>query len=641
MGSSNTFDKPLEFDPVGLKAKYSEERAKRLRTDGSFQYRPAEAELLHFTEDPFANPEFKRPPIVEDIDVLIIGGGYGGQTAAILFLKQGITNIRIMEKGGDFGGTWYWNRYPGAACDIESYIYMPMLEEMGYMPSEKYTHGPELLEYSRMIGRRYGLYDKTLFQTEVTKLVWSKSDARWVTDTSRKDIVKARFIVLASGFLCQAKFPGIPGIERFQGHSFHTSRWNYSYTGGGPGGDLDKLANKRVAVIGTGATSLQVVPHLGRSAKHLYVFQRTPSSINERRNAPTCSSWASRLQPGWQQRRLDNFNAIVEGGKQNEDLVNDTATEILIDLSWRGVAAALNTDDNEKIADELQKLDFQRMETIRAGVDAVVKDPATAEKLKPWYNQLCKRPGFSDDYLQTFNLPNVTLVDTDGKGVQRITNKGIIANKKEYEVDCIIYATGFQHGTNISSRMNTIIIGEEGKTLTEHWRNGARTFHGFLTRGFPNCFIIDQLQSGLAPNFLYMVIEQMKHVFYIVSEALRHKIRKVQPTREAEDEWVQTIIETSKRRHQSAVECTPGYFNNEGIVTALTLQQGPYGNGARAFVHLLEAWRETGRMPGLECSFEAASPKGTEDADFQTRLQEVKSRYAVVCNPDYIALEER
>ncbi|WEW58214.1 hypothetical protein PRK78_003682 [Emydomyces testavorans] len=599
-------EKKLGFDPAALKEKYLIERNKRLRKDGVHQYRVAEGKLSHYTDDPYVEPGFHRPPIVEDVDVLIIGGGFGGQLAAARLLGHGVSCIRIIEKAGDFGGAWYWNRYPGAACDIESYIYMPLLEETGYIPSEKYVHGPELLQYSRLIGRHYGLYDKALFQTQVTGLIWSKPEARWITSTSRNDIVRARFVVTASGPLNKAKFPGVPGIETFKGHDFHTSRWDYQYTGGDSYGRLDRLADKRVGVIGTGATAIQIVPHLGRSAKHLYVFQRTPSSIGERRNAPTRLSWAHKLQPGWQQSRIDNFNTIIEGGKQIEDLVNDAATDILHNLSWFGVAATLNTDDASKIASELQLLDFQRMEKIRARVDATVKEPAVAEKLKPWYNQLCKRPCFSDDYLPTFNRPNVTLVDTDGKGVERITEKGIIANGKEYELDCIIYATGFQSGTDYSRRMNTMIIGEDGVSLTEHWKKGTRTLHGFLTRGFPNYFIISQIQSGLTPNFVDMLNEQAKHVAYIVSEAARHSIRTLQPTQKAEDEWVKSIMESGKRRHQFGSECTPGYFNYEGMATTFTLQQGPYGNGVREFIKLLKEWREAGKLPGLECSFEPA-----------------------------------
>ncbi|KMP01217.1 cyclohexanone 1,2-monooxygenase [Coccidioides immitis RMSCC 2394] len=515
-------EKKLVFDPDALTAEYLAERNKRLRKDGIDQYKAAEGELRHYKDDLYAEPGFQRLAVVEDVDVLIIGGGFGGQLAA----------------AGDFGGAWYWNRYPGAACDIEPYIYMPLLEEMGCVPSEKYVHGPELLEYSRMIGRRYGLYNRALFQTELTGLIWSGPRARWITETSRNDSVRAKFVIIASGPFNKAKLPGIHGIGTFKGHSFHTSRWDYGYTGGDSNGGLYKLREKRVGVIGTGATAIQIIPRLGRSAKH-----------------------------------------------SNEDLVNDGATDILHNLSWFGVAASLNTDDAAKIASELQMLDFKRMEKIRA-----------------------RRPCFSDDYLPTFNLPNVTLVDTDGKGVQKVTENGIVADGKEYELDCIVYATGFQIGTDYSGRMDALIIGEDGRSLTEHWKSGVRTLHGFLTRGFLNCFITSQIQSGFTPNFVYMLSEQAKHVAFIVSKTVKYGIRTLQPTESAEDEWFQTIIEASQGGHQFTNECTPGYFNYEGMTTALILQQGAYRDRDREFVKRLQEWRRTGELPGLERTFEYVRP---------------------------------
>ena len=199
---------------------------------------------------------------------------------------------RIVEKGGDFGGTWYWNRYPGAQCDTASMVYMPLLEETGHRPTEKYAHAPEILEQCRRIGRQYRLYEKALFQTEVTELRWDDARSRWVVSTSRGDRFTASFVGLGIGPLHVPKLPGIPGIETFKGHAFHTSRWDYDYTGGDPNGaPLTGLADMRVAIIGTGATSVQAVPHLARAAKQLLVVQRTPSSVDVRGNAPIDPEW--------------------------------------------------------------------------------------------------------------------------------------------------------------------------------------------------------------------------------------------------------------------------------------------------------------------------------------------------------------
>src|SRR6185436_12590936 len=213
----------------------------------------------------------------------------------------------------------------------------PLLEETGYLPKEKYSFANEIRAHAQRIGKKYDLYSKACFQTEITEIRWLDADKRWLIKTNRGDVMKAKFVVISSGPLNRPKLPGIPGITRFKGHSFHTSRWDYNYTGGNSEGGLTKLADKRVAIIGTGATAIQCVPHLGRHAKHLYVFQRTPSSVDLRGNRPTDAGWAKTLTPGWQKRRMENFNTLVSGGVQDEDLVSDGWTDIIRSL---GLAAA-------------------------------------------------------------------------------------------------------------------------------------------------------------------------------------------------------------------------------------------------------------------------------------------------------------
>jgi cyclohexanone monooxygenase len=377
----------LGFDPEALRAKYREERDKRLRGDGNAQYREIAGEFAHYLDDPYVEPGFTREPLTDEVEVVVVGGGFGGQLAAARLRQAGMTDIRIIEKGGDFGGTWYWNRYPGAACDIESYIYLPLLEELGYVPVEKYSRAPEILAHSRAIGEHFDLYRGALFQTEVTRMAWDEPAARWIVETNRGDALRARFVVMANGPLHRPKLPGIPGLSSFKGYSFHTSRWDYGYTGGTSDGGLTGLAGKRVGVIGTGATAVQCVPHLGAGAGELFVFQRTPSSIDVRNNRPTDPDWAARLEAGWQQRRMDNFNILLSGGFQEEDLVDDGWTDIIgnILLIARRKAAAGEVVENP--AALMQLADFKKMEQVRARVDQTVRDPATAEALKPYYNQ--------------------------------------------------------------------------------------------------------------------------------------------------------------------------------------------------------------------------------------------------------------
>lgn len=589
----------LGFDPNALREKYRAERDKRLRADASEQYVEIAGQFAHYLEDPYVE-RLDRAPILDEVEVVVVGGGFGGQLAAARLREAGVEDIRIIEKGGDFGGTWYWNRYPGAACDIESYIYLPLLEEVGYLPVEKYSRAPEILRHSRAIGEKFDLYKGALFQTEVTEMRWDEDTSRWTVSTNRGDALKARFVVMANGPLHRPKLPGIPGVEGFKGHAFHTSRWDYEYTGGDSNGGLTGLKDKRVAIIGTGATAVQCVPHLGEWAKELYVFQRTPSSIDVRNNRPTDPEWAASLEPGWQQERMDNFNILVSGGFADKDLVNDGWTDIIgnILLLARKKAEAGETVENP--AELMQLADFKKMEAVRARVDSVVADPAKAEALKPWYNQFCKRPCFHDEYLTTFNRPNVHLVDTKGKGVERITERGVVVEGREYEVDCLIYATGFEVGTDYTRRSGYELYGKGGKTLTQKWANGAETLHGLLTRDFPNCFIVSNVQSGFSANFPHMINEQSKHIAYVVKHAVERHIRTVEPSAEAEAAWVDTIVKLAVMREAFLKECTPGYYNNEGKPEAMTVKNGSYGAGPVAFTRVLEAWREKGDLEGVE-----------------------------------------
>ncbi|OHB27153.1 MAG: monooxygenase [Phenylobacterium sp. RIFCSPHIGHO2_01_FULL_69_31] len=589
----------LGFDPNALREKYRAERDKRLRADASEQYVEIAGKFAHYLEDPYVQP-IERAPIDEAVEVVVIGGGFGGQLAAARLREAGVQDIRIIEKGGDFGGTWYWNRYPGAACDIESYIYLPLLEEVGYLPVEKYSRAPEILRHSRAIGEKFDLYKGALFQTEVKELRWDEAAARWTVSTNRGDALRARFVVMANGPLHRPKLPGIPGVESFKGHSFHTSRWDYEYTGGDSNGGLTGLKDKRIGIIGTGATAVQCVPHLGEWAKELYVFQRTPSSIDVRNNRPTDPEWAASLQPGWQQERMDNFNVLVSGGFADKDLVNDGWTDIIGNILLLARKKAEAGEKVENPAELMQLADFKKMEQVRARVDAVVEDPAKAEALKPWYNQFCKRPCFHDEYLTTFNRPNVHLIDTKGRGVERITENAIVVDGKEYEVDCLIYATGFEVGTDYTRRSGYELYGRGGQTLTDKWKNGAETLHGVLSRGFPNCFIVSNVQSGFSANFPHMINEQSKHIAYLVKSAMERQARVVEPSEEAEQAWVDTIVKLAVMREQFLKECTPGYYNNEGKPEAMTAKNGSYGAGPVAFTKVLEDWRAEGSLKGLE-----------------------------------------
>jgi cyclohexanone monooxygenase len=595
------------FDPDALREKYREERDKRVRADGNEQYIEITGDYARYLHDPYVAP-LERGPLYDDVEVLVIGGGFGGLLAGARLREAGVDDIRLVEKGGDFGGTWYWNRYPGAACDVESYVYLPLLEEIGYIPKEKYSQAAEILAHSQAIGRHFDLYRNACFQTEVTEMRWDDDGGRWTVRTNRGDEMHARFIVMASGPLHRPKLPGIDGIDSFEGHTFHTSRWDYDYTGGDSDGGLTGLAHKRVGIIGTGATAVQCVPHLGASAQELFVFQRTPSSIDVRNNRPTDPEWAASLGPGWQERRMENFNNLVSGIPEPEDLVDDGWTDIIGNLLIRIQRDGADLTPDGLMA-TLELADFEKMEQIRSRVETIVNDPNTAEALKPWYRQFCKRPCFHDDYLDTFNRPNVHLIDTEGRGVKRITPTGVVVERRgvdgslveeEFEVDCLIYATGFEVGTDYTRRAGYELFGRDGMTLTQKWHDGASTLHGMHSRGFPNCFIFSLTQSGFTVNFPHMLNEQSKHLAYILAEAQARGVTVIEADADAEAAWVETIVSMSRMNQQFLESCTPGYYNNEGRPAERSVKDGSYGAGSVAFINVLEQWRAAGDLAGLE-----------------------------------------
>jgi len=468
------------------------------------------------------------------------------------------------------------------------------------MPPKRYIEGSDILEYSKLVARKYDLYDDVLFQTEVKEVRWDDGASRWVISTNRGDSMKAQFVIMSNGPLNRPKLPGIPGINDYRGHTFHTSRWDYDYTGGDARGGLTGLADKRVAVIGTGATAVQCVPHLGEGAKELVVFQRTPSSIDERNDRDTDEDWFTHQEPGWHQARMDNFNALVSGGVQEVDLVNDGWTEII-----RNLLLMIRDEDEkdlsyEQMLEKMELADFQKMESIRHRVDDVVVDEEVAEHLKPYYRQFCKRPCFHDDYLPTFNRDNVHLIDTDGRGVERLTEKGVVANGVEYEVDCIVFATGFEVGTDYTRRCGYEIVGRSGETLSGKWADGARTFHGMHVHGFPNSFQMGHTQTGFTANYPHALNEQSRHIAYVIGECLKGNHKIVEASKEAEDQWVETIIQLARMNEKFLADCTPGYYNNEGKPSERSLQNANYGAGSPAFFELLEEWRAEGLMSGLE-----------------------------------------
>ena len=599
-----TTDVPAtEIDHEALRAKYRAERDKRIRPDGNEQYVEPTGRFANLLEDPYTE-RVERDPVHDEVTVALIGGGFAGLVTGARLKDAGIDDVRIVEGGGDVGGAWYWNRYPGAMCDTAAMIYLPLLEETGHMPSMKYVFAPEIFGHAQRIAKQYGLYDNALFSTAVTGLRWDDDRSRWVVTTDRGDEFLAKYVAMGTGPLHRPKLPGSPGIETFGGHCFHTSRWDYDYTGGSPdGAPMTNLADKRVGIIGTGATAVQCIPPLARDAAELFVFQRTPSSIDVRNNHPIDPDEFAELGPGWQREWLFNFATLQTGGFADVDYVKDGWTDIAQRIRDRVIAemgsgAEFTPDSFRKAYEES---DDEKMTEIRARVEAIVSDPATAEALKPWYRQLCKRPCFHDEYLQAYNVPTCHLVDTDGQGVERIDETGVWVGGEHYDLDLLIFASGFEVGTEYSRRSGYETVGRDGETLSDHWADGMQTMHGMHVHGFPNLFILGMTQAGnLISNITSNLVEAGTSVAAVVAHAEEVGAEEVEVTEDAEQAWV-GLIEGSPTAFLGSPDCTPGYYNNEGkpIGRREKLNASGYPQGPVAFFQYIDGWRKSGRFEGL------------------------------------------
>jgi cation diffusion facilitator CzcD-associated flavoprotein CzcO len=576
-----------------LREKYRIEREKRLRPAGVAQYKELKGDYAAFDRDPYVEPGFARERILEDTEVVIVGGGFAGMLTAINLTKLGIRGFRMVEKAGDFGGTWYWNRYPGCMCDVESYTYLPLLEETGYMPSEKYASATEIFEYCQLLGRHFDLYPRALFQTEIEAAEWDDAKKRWRVTTSRDDALTARFLVTAGGILHKAKLPGIPGIEGFSGRAFHTSRWDYGYTGGGPREPMENLRDKRVGIIGTGATAVQAVPRLAETAKELYVFQRTPSAVGVRDNGPTDVEWFKSLQPGWQAERIRNFTQAVTGKQPEQNLVADGWTDVM----WVNTQRAPGSPEE---AAELERSDFETMEALRRRVDELVEDPDTAAKLKPWYGKNCKRVCFHDEYLPAFNQPNVHLVDTDGRGVEEITENAVFVAGVEYPVDLLVFASGFEVTTDLDHRLGFDPKGRDGVALSERWADGAHTLHGILSGEFPNLMMISLVQAGFGTNFLHFLSESAKHVAWLIATCEQQRIVTIEATPAAEEEWLGVLYGAAAGAAGYSATCTPGYYNSEQSHDAKSARNLVYAGSLMDYAEYLVRWRAAGDFAGTK-----------------------------------------
>ena len=530
---------------------------------GAADYMAMEGEFSKYLEDLYSTKPVPRESLHDECEILVVGAGFAGLLLWYKLKAAGFTDVRFCEKGGDVGGTWYWNRYPGIACDVESYSYLPLLEEMGYVPTMKFAGGFEIMEYCQNMAEKFGFYEHCLFHTTVENTQWQEDSQRWTVGTDRGDQIKARFVVLANGLLTTPKLARIEGMSTFEGDSFHTSRWNYH---------LD-LEGKKVGIIGTGATAVQMVPELAKIVGELYVFQRTPSSIDVRDQRETTQeeirAWAK--EPGWAKKRRARFAKISAGRtamKANDDYLAGTVPDF---KEVKKHAKPLSTE--EMVSKQLDS-NFRIMEQIRARVDAIVEDPVTDAALKPYYPYGCKRPTFHDEYLPAFNLPHVSLVDTAPRGVNKINENGVVHDGIEYPLDVLIYATGFEWMATSTFNM---ITGREGQTLKGKWEEqGTKTFLGIHSHNFPNLFIVSGPQGGGGSfNFTNAIEEHGDYIVWMLKTMQDEGATVVDIRQETEDSYAEhcKIADINTRPLRDCIT----YYNGHGEAEPGSLAY--YGGG--------------------------------------------------------------
>jgi len=632
-----------------IQEKYTAEAQKRLRPEGSAQYVNLEesddARLRQLAEDPWADHaalDALEPPVKPGSrhKFLIIGAGMSGLLSAVRLIQAGFSadQIRLVDGAGGVGGTWYWNRYPGIHCDVESYIYMPLLQETGYMPSTKYASGVEIRNYLNDVTKKYNIADKVLLRSTVDGIEWDESANIWKASISAGRgprgadkstfTAEAEFVILTSGLLSTPHVPklGGAGLAQFKGELLHTARWDYNATGGSveeafP--NLDKLRGKRVGIIGTGATAIQVVPILAQHARELFVFQRTPSAVYPRGQRDTTpEEWAEVTQPGqdWQLKRMENYVKAISwpdaGGE--EDLIKDEWSQKKAYAALVGGPGLpdLRPEKVPEIINHFLSLDAENSMRLRARIAAIIEDKDTAEKLTPWYPVWCKRPTFSETYLPAFNQPNVHLVDTDGKGVDGATQTGLTVGGREFPLDVLVLATGFlsMAATNLDPalRAGVKVTGKGGRALSDKWaQQGPSTLHGCASSGFPNLFFINPAQSGVAPNQVHAIDVQAKHIALLIATAAGGNNQSasrvaVDVDPQAEEAWSMQCAAGAPRFASISI-CTPSYSNNEGARLDMSDQAAlfkaarasPVAEGILKYDEILEGWRKDGKLQGL------------------------------------------
>jgi cyclohexanone monooxygenase len=479
---------------------------------------------------------------MQRVDALIVGAGFSGLYMLHRLRQLGLS-ARVIETGSDVGGTWYWNRYPGARCDTESmqysYSFSPELQQ-DWRWSEKFAAQPEILRYAGHVADRFDLRRDISFGTTVTSASYDEASDRWTVRTDADETIQSRFLIMATGCLSAARMPDIPGIARFQGRTYHTGHW--------PHEPVD-FTGQRVAVIGTGSSAIQSIPVIAEQAAHVTVFQRTPNYSIPARNVPMTpdyeQSWKSDYPALREQQRhtrtgiLNNLNDVSAMAVSAEDRQRE------YEARWATGGTTFMASFNDLATNKASN--DTAAEFVRQRIKATVKDPAVAALLMPRdYPIGTKRICADTHYFETFNRDNVTLVDIRRAPIQEIATDGVVTGGKTWQADSIVFATGFDAMTGALLKVD--IRGRGGVSLRDKWAAGPRAYLGLATAGFPNLFMITGPGSPSVLSNMIVSIEQ--HVDWIagcIRHLRDHQLHVIEPTREAEDAWVEHVNQTASR----------------------------------------------------------------------------------------------
>jgi cyclohexanone monooxygenase len=477
------------------------------------------------------------PSSRERFDAVVVGAGFGGMYMVHRLQAMGL-KVRAFERGSDVGGTWYWNRYPGCRCDVESMEYSYQFSDelqQEWNWTERYASQPEILAYARHVADRFALRDHIAFERSVVSAIYDDATCTWAVETDRGDHVSTRFLIMATGCLSAANTPDFAGLADFRGDRYHTGAW--------PAEGVD-FTGQRVGVIGTGSSAIQSIPLIAQQAAHLTVFQRTPNYSIPAQNRPLDRQFINHTKAHYAELRAQNRQQPAAFGanypRRTDSVLTASSQErqrrfeeywahggfmflgafgdIAIDMRANAIAA----------------------EFVRNKIRSIVNDPETAERLCPTTVLGCKRLCADTGYFETYNRPNVELVDVSRHPIERITPDGIVTNGRNYPLDSIVFATGFDAMTGALLRCD--IRGENAVTLREQWAAGPRTYLGLMTVGFPNLFMITGPGSpSVLANMITGVEQHADYIARFIDWADSKGIRAIQPESAAENEWLDIV----------------------------------------------------------------------------------------------------